>query len=162
MFLNAPIFQLTGKLRRPFVEANIMRLTRGSDYGLRGMLYMARQPRGQICLVSQVAAAEGMPESYLAKIFQDLARSRLLISHRGAKGGFSLVSDPQQINLLQIIEAVEGPVAIAPCLDVREGCERAELCEIYDALDAAQEQMISVLGNTTLADLIAKERNGGH
>ena len=133
-----------------------MRLTRGSDYGLRGMLYMARQPLGQVCLVSQVAAAEELPESYLAKIFQDLARGRLLISHRGAKGGFSLVDDPQEINLLQIIEAVEGPIALAPCLDIREGCDRVNLCEIYDALDSAQAQMISVLESTTLADLVAK------
>ena len=132
-----------------------MRLTRGSDYGLRGMLYMARQPLGQICLVSQVAAAENLPESYLAKIFQDLARNRLLMSHRGAKGGFSLVSDPQDISLLDIIEAVEGQIAIAPCLDVREGCDRAELCEIYDVLDSAQTHMLSVLKNTTLADLVA-------
>jgi Rrf2 family protein len=117
---------------------------------------MARQPLGQVCLVSQVAAAEELPESYLAKIFQDLARSRLLISNRGAKGGFSLVDDPQEINLLQIIEAVEGPIALAPCLDIREGCDRVNLCEIYDALDSAQAQMISVLESTTLADLVAK------
>ena len=138
-----------------------MRLTRGSDYGLRGMLYMAHQPLGQVCLVSQVAAAEELPESYLAKIFQDLARSRLLISHRGAKGGFSLVDDPQEINLLQIIEAVEGPIALAPCLDIREGCDRVDLCEIYDALDSAQAQMISVLESTTLADLVAKPNGSG-
>jgi Rrf2 family protein len=118
------------------------------------MLYMARQPLGQVCLVSQVAAAENLPESYLAKIFQDLARSRLLMSHRGAKGGFSLVSNPQEINLLQIIEAVEGPIAIAPCLDTREGCERVELCEIFGVLDSAQAQMVSILENTTLADLV--------
>lgn len=139
-----------------------MRLTRGSDYGLRGMLYMARQPLGRVCLVSEVAAAEDLPESYLAKIFQDLARQRLLVSHRGAKGGFSLANDPQQISLLQIIEAVEGPIAIAPCLDVREGCERTELCEIHGALDAAQAQMLSILNNTTLASLIAGKDNGGH
>jgi Rrf2 family protein len=138
-----------------------MRLTRGSDYGMRGMLYMARQPFGQICLVSQVAVAEDLPESYLAKIFQDLARSRLLISHRGAKGGFSLINDPQEINLRQIIEAVEGPIAIAPCLDVREGCDRADACEIYDTLDLAQTQMISVLEDTTLADLLAGHNGRG-
>jgi Rrf2 family protein len=138
-----------------------MRLTRGSDYGLRGMLFMARQPLGHVCLVSQVAVAEDLPESYLAKIFQDLARNRLLISHRGAKGGFSLVNDPQEISLLQIIEAVEGPIAIAPCLDVREGCERADLCEIYDALDLAQTQMVSVLKGTSLADLVAKHNGRG-
>jgi Rrf2 family protein len=138
-----------------------MRLTRGSDYGLRGMLYIARQPVGQVCLVSQVADAENLPESYLAKIFQDLARNKLLMSHRGAKGGFSLISNPQDISLLQIIEAVEGPIAIAPCLDVREGCERTRLCEIYDALDSAQAQMISVLKNTTLADLAARQDDNG-
>lgn len=138
-----------------------MRLTRGSDYGLRGMLYMARQPQGRVCLVSEVAAEENIPDSYLAKIFQDLARNRLLLSHRGAKGGFSLVSNPQEINLLKIIEAVEGPIAIAPCLDMREGCERIELCEIYQTLDAAQTQMISVLEQTTLADLIARAGDDG-
>ena len=93
-----------------------MRLTRGSDYGLRGMLYMARQPLGQVCLVSQVAAAEELPESYLAKIFQDLARSRLLISHRGAKGGFSLVDDPQEINLLQVWDSLSTVVIISGVL----------------------------------------------
>lgn len=138
-----------------------MRLTRGSDYGLRGMLYMARQPVGQVCLVSQVADAENLPESYLAKIFQDLARNKLLMSHRGAKGGFSLINNPQDISLLQIIEAVEGPIGIAPCLDVREGCERVSLCEIYDALDSAQAQMISVLKNTTLGDLAARQDGDG-
>ncbi len=137
-----------------------MRLTRGSDYGLRGMLYMARQPLGRVCLVSQVAVAEDLPESYLAKIFQDLARKRLLVSHRGAKGGFSLVSDPREISLLQIIEAVEGPIAIAPCLDTREGCERIDLCEIYSALDSAQDQMVLVLRHTTLADLVDGRNSG--
>jgi Rrf2 family iron-sulfur cluster assembly transcriptional regulator len=138
-----------------------MRLTRGSDYGLRGMVYMAQQPVGQVCLVSQVAAAEDLPESYLAKIFQDLARNRLLMSHRGAKGGFSLVSEPEEVNLLQIIEAVEGPIALAPCLDVREGCERIKICEIYEALDSAQAQMTLVLKTTTLADLVAKQNGSG-
>ena len=137
-----------------------MRLTRGSDYGLRGMLYMARQPLGQVCLVSQVAAAEKLPESYLAKIFQDLARNRLLISHRGAKGGFSLVSEPEHITLLDVIEAIEGPVAIAPCLDAREGCERSDFCGIHDALGSAQSRLVSVLKGTTLADLM-NGSNGG-
>jgi Rrf2 family protein len=140
-----------------------MRLTRGSDYGLRGMLYMARQPVGQVCLVSQVADAENLPESYLAKIFQDLARNKLLLSHRGARGGFSLMGNPQDISVLQIIEAVEGPIAIAPCLDIREGCERIGLCEFYAALDSAQAQMISVLKHITLADLAARQdRDGAH
>jgi Rrf2 family protein len=83
------------------------------------------------------------------------------MSHRGAKGGFSLVSEPEEVNLLQIIEAVEGPIALAPCLDVREGCERIKICEIYEALDSAQAQMTLVLKTTTLADLVVKQNGSG-
>jgi Rrf2 family protein len=86
----------------------------------------------------------------------------LLVSHRGAKGGFSLVVDPQEINLLQIIEAVEGPIAIVPCLDAREGCNQAESCKVLETLDAAQSQMVSVLAKTTLADLMLDGDNGRH
>jgi Rrf2 family iron-sulfur cluster assembly transcriptional regulator len=130
-----------------------MRLTKGSDYGLRGMLYLAKQPQGKVALVSEVAGAEDLPESYLAKIFQDLTRSGLLLSHRGAKGGFSLVRSPSEVTMQDIIEAVEGPITISPCLDEREGCERIDICQVYPALAAAQGRLLGVLGNTTLDDL---------
>jgi Rrf2 family iron-sulfur cluster assembly transcriptional regulator len=130
-----------------------MRLTRGSDYGLRGMLYLAKLPLGKVALVSEVAVAENLPESYLAKIFQDLTRNGLLLSHRGAKGGFSLVRLPSEITMQDIIEAVEGPIAISPCLDEREGCVRIDDCQAYPALAAAQERLLGILGRTTLADL---------
>jgi Rrf2 family protein len=83
------------------------------------------------------------------------------MSHRGAKGGFSLVNDPSEISLLDIIEAVEGPIAIAPCLDNRQGCDRVEQCEIYYTLDQAQSKMVSVLKNTSLADLATNHDGRG-
>lgn len=112
-----------------------MRLTRGSDYAIRGMIYLARQPRGKICLVSQVAKAQ----SYLAKIFQDLSHSGLIVSYRGAKGGFALARDPSKITLCQVIEAVEGPIALSPCLDERVGCELSEICEVHSVLQGVIE-----------------------
>lgn len=131
-----------------------MRLTRGSDYAIRGMIYLAKQPQGKICLVSQVAETQSLPESYLAKIFQDLSRSGLVVSHRGAKGGFVLARDPNSITLRQVIEAVEGPIALSPCLDERVGCELSETCEVHFVLAEAQSRLLDVLDGATLQSVI--------
>jgi len=131
-----------------------MRLTRGSDYAMRGMIYLAKQPRGKICLVSDVAEAQGVPESYLAKIFQDLSRSGLVVSHRGAKGGFALARDPGKITLRQVIEAVEGPIALSPCLDERVGCELSEICEVHLVLAEAQARLLEVLDGAVLQGVL--------
>jgi Rrf2 family iron-sulfur cluster assembly transcriptional regulator len=137
-----------------------MRLTRGSDYAIRGMIYLARQPQGQVCLVSQVAEVQCLPESYLAKIFQDLSRSGLVVSHRGAKGGFVLARDPKEITLRQVIEAVEGPIALSPCLDERIGCERSEVCEVHSVLAEAQSRLLEVLDGATLHSTIGSWNEG--
>jgi Rrf2 family iron-sulfur cluster assembly transcriptional regulator len=136
-----------------------MRLTRGSDYAMRGMIYLAKQPAGKVCLVSQVAEAQGVPESYLAKIFQDLSRSGLVISHRGAKGGFALARDPDKITLRQVIEAVEGSIALSPCLDERVGCELSSVCEVHLILAEAQAQLFRVLDGATLQSVIGTWQN---
>ena len=135
-----------------------MRLTRGADYGARGIVYLARRPMNTVVLVGEIASAEELSESYLAKIFQDLAKEGLVRSHRGAKGGFSLARPPEQITLLQIIEAIEGPIAINRCLAPWEGCERSDTCPIHPVLARAQQQLLAVLDGTTLSDLATSHR----
>ncbi|MFZ5916854.1 MAG: RrF2 family transcriptional regulator [Chloroflexota bacterium] len=131
-----------------------MRLTRGSDYAMRGMIYLARQPSETVCLVGEVAEAQGIPESYLAKIFQDLSHSGLVISYRGAKGGFALARDPAHITLRQVIEAIEGPLALSPCMDERVGCELSEVCEVHLVMAEAQGRLLQVLDGATLQHVL--------
>jgi Rrf2 family transcriptional regulator, iron-sulfur cluster assembly transcription factor len=131
-----------------------VKLTKGTDYGLRGILYLARQPQGKIALVTDIARSEGVPESYLAKIFQDLARGGVLVSHRGAKGGFSLVRSLKEVSLLEVIEAIEGPIALQPCLDHRQGCEHIAECGVSDVIRKAQSEMVRVLESTSLENLL--------
>jgi len=130
-----------------------VRLTRGADYGTRGIVRLARMAPTSVALVRDIATAEGLPESYLAKIFQDLTRGGLVRSHRGAKGGFSLARPAEQITLRQIIEAIEGPIALNRCLAPWEGCECAGNCSIYPVLLRAQEELLAILDGTTLHDL---------
>jgi Rrf2 family iron-sulfur cluster assembly transcriptional regulator len=133
-----------------------VKLTKGTDYGLRGIMYLARQPIGKIALVTEIARAEGVPESYLAKIFQDLARGGVLVSHRGAKGGFSLVRPLKEVSLLEVIEAIEGPIALQPCLDGRQVCDHLADCGVSDIIRLAQAEMVRVLESTSLETLLEK------
>ncbi len=136
-----------------------MRLTRGADYGMRGMLYLAQLPPGEVALVRDVAHQQDVPESYLAKIFQELSRSGLMVSHRGAKGGFSLARPPEEINLREVIEAIEGPIALLPCLDPGQQCEQREGCTLYEPLSAAQQLFLDELAKTSLQSLAARSPN---
>jgi Rrf2 family transcriptional regulator, iron-sulfur cluster assembly transcription factor len=130
-----------------------MRLTRGADYGLRGMIHLAQRATGDVALVRDVADTEQVPESYLAKIFQDLSRSGLMISHRGAKGGFSLARDPAEITMREMIEAIEGPIYLVPCLDSRQQCDRMGECALQEAMALAQDRFLEELDRTSLRSL---------
>lgn len=133
-----------------------MRFTRGADYGTRGMIYLATMPLDSVILVSDIASAINLPTSYLAKIFQELAKEGIVHSHRGARGGFSLARPASLITLRQIIEAIEGPIALNRCLSASEGCENSATCPIHPVLARAQGQLVDVLDQTTLHDLVAQ------
>jgi len=130
-----------------------MKISRGTDYGIQGILYLARQPSSKVSLLRDVAQAQNVPETYLAKIFQDLAKAGLVRSHRGAKGGFSLARPSSQITLRQIIEALQGPISLNRCLDIREGCPNSETCPVSEVLRKAQQQLVATLDTATLDGL---------
>jgi Rrf2 family transcriptional regulator, iron-sulfur cluster assembly transcription factor len=134
-----------------------VRLTRGTDYGARGVIYLAKQPMDAVALVGDIAREEGVSESYLAKILQDLAKGGILRSHRGAKGGFSLARPPEQITLRDIVELIEGPIALCRCLASWESCDIMDTCALHPVMRRAQDQMLSVLESTTLRDLASRE-----
>jgi len=123
-----------------------MRFTRGADYGTRGMIYLAGMPQESVIL---------------AKIFQELAKEGIVHSHRGAHGGFSLARPASLITLRQIIEAIEGPIALNRCLSASEGCENSATCPVHPVFARAQGQLVSVLDQTTLHDLAAQEGAAG-
>jgi len=133
-----------------------MQLTRGTDYGIMGMVYLAMQPFDKVTLLHEIAESQEMPESYLAKVFQDLSREGLVCSRRGAKGGFCLARPASEITLLQVIEALQGPVSLNRCLDIREGCPHLDTCPVAPVLREAQAQLLETLDAATF-DMLANE-----
>ena len=135
-----------------------MKLTRGGEYGIRGVLYLAQQDNGKVSMLSAIAKAQEVPPRFLAKIFQALAKAGIVKSHRGAKGGFSLARMPADVTMKDVIEAIEGPIFLNVCLMSPGECNRDKICPMHTVWEAAQGKMMEVLDRATFAELAKAER----
>ena len=130
-----------------------LQLTRGGEYAIRAMSYLAKFPDGHVASLHDIGQAQDIPESFLAKILQSLVHSGLAVSQRGAHGGFALARPATEITMRDVIEAVDGPVALNQCVLWPEDCERSGDCELHKAWMRAQAQLMDVLGTVTLRSL---------
>lgn len=133
-----------------------MKITRAVDYGMRGVLYMSMQPEGQMCLLSEICKEQGVPQSFMAKIFQSLSRARIIKSYRGVKGGFALARPPKDISMKEVMEAIEGPMNINICVSGDGDCHRENFCPATSIWKELQESIEDVLNNCSFEDLARK------
>jgi len=133
-------------------------LSRRADYGVRAMLDVALQSSENRSIVAEIAERQRIPAHFLAKIVPKLARAGLLRTWLGASGGVALGMPADQISLLQIIEAIDGPLMLNLCsLDPR-GCECNADCPALDVWCRAQAQLNQTLAQTRLGDLITRRQ----
>jgi len=130
-----------------------MRLTRGADYALRIMMYMSGLPEGQRVGRSAIAGVTEVPEAYLAKILQHLVKARLIRSRPGVHGGFELSRPTSSMSMLEVIEAIDGPAAMAISVVDENARDRSPWCSVRQALLEAQDEMLRVLRASTIAKL---------
>jgi Rrf2 family protein len=131
----------------------MMGLTRKGEYAIRGMVYLARQEPGKLILVNEIAETVAVPQSFLAKIFQGLARLGLVRSSRGAGGGFALARPAAEISLREVIEAVEGPICTNRCVIDAGFCDRSGNCTVHPVWYRVQDQVRTILDGVSLAEL---------
>lgn len=130
-----------------------MQLTRAADYAVRVMIHMAGLPPGTRTSRTELANAAGCPDQFLSKVLQDLTRAGLVISHRGNTGGFELPTVHTSATVLEVVEAVEGPVRLNVCLAHEHACERQAWCPAHNIWAKAQEALLNVLRNTSITEL---------
>jgi Rrf2 family protein len=87
-----------------------MQLSRASSYALHALAYMAGRPSGRPVASHHIAEARGIPERFLLKVLKPLVSARVLLSLKGPNGGYRLLKAPKQITLLEVVEAVDGPI----------------------------------------------------
>lgn len=144
-----------------------MKISAKSRYALHLCLALAMQEPGSSLSVKTAAEREGVSEKYLEQILPVLVRSGLVVSRRGARGGYRLAMDPEDCTVGLILRTVEGSIAPVSCLDGPVNrCERCDSCATLDLWEQVDQAIGNVVDHVTLADLADRQRrldarNGG-
>jgi Rrf2 family protein len=133
-----------------------MQITRQADYAVRAVLYLARMGNSERAATSTVAKEQNIPPSFLAKIISQLSIAGLLHTSRGARGGVTLARDPKDITLLEVVEAIDGPIQLNECVGSDGGCHFDENCPIKPVWCDAQEELVNRLKGTNFGDMLAQ------
>lgn len=129
-----------------------MQFSTSIEYAIHGLVFLTRSSDRGPVLVGDIARATRVPESYLRKVMQLLARAGLVASHRGARGGFSLARDAAEISLRDIVEAIDGSLPSYSCMKEKKRCSDVP-CPVSAAFEAARRKMGEALSKTTIGDL---------
>jgi Rrf2 family protein len=135
-----------------------MQITRAAEYAIRGILYLSSQPKGSVCLLSEISERQLIPPSFLSKIFQNLSRAGLVNSSRGTGGGFALTKDPHEITLLDVLEAIEGQISLNVCVTNGNACGNQPVCAVHDVWCKAQDNLLEMLRSRTFGELAEANR----
>jgi Rrf2 family protein len=133
-----------------------MQLTRAADYAVRVMIHLAGLPPATRASRADLAVAAECPEQFLSKVLQSLTRAGLVLSHRGNTGGFELPNMHREATMLEVVEAIEGPMRLNICLTSDRACARQEWCPAHDVWVNAQAAVAQVLRGTTITALAAQ------
>jgi Rrf2 family protein len=128
-----------------------MQITRQADYALRAMLYLTRLDPNQRAATSQIAEEQHIPPSFLAKIISQLSIAGLIHTSRGARGGVSLARQPEEISILEVVEAIDGPIALNECTHGSGACPFGENCPLRPLWCETQSELIDRLRKTNFA-----------
>jgi Rrf2 family protein len=134
-----------------------MQITREGDYGIRSVLYLARQPFKKVSFVNEISEEYKIPRSFLAKILQKLVKAKLVRSYRGVKGGFSLAKPSKEITILDVLQAIEGKLSLNICVVDRKKCSFSKNCSVHMVWMNAQAKVADTLRKANFEDL-AKQK----
>ena len=156
MYLNrtkAVLIANFGGNRRVRGAESMLRLNRITDYAVVVLSQMARDP-AKLVTATQLADDTQVPLPTVAKVLKSLVHGDVLVSHRGANGGYTLARMPDLISMLDIIRALEGPVSLTNCVDGAEGdCDVESLCPMRGNWDRVNDAIRAALQSVSLADM---------
>lgn len=133
-----------------------MQITRQADYAVRAVLHLARAGNTERAATSSIAKEQKIPPSFLAKIISQLSIAGLLHTSRGARGGVTLAREPKDITLLEVVEAIDGPIQLNECVSDNGACTFEEECPIRPVWCDAQDELVKRLKGTSFADMLAR------
>ena len=131
-----------------------MQITRRADYALRAVLHVARHPLTERATAREIASQQRIPLPFLAKILTRLASAGILETSRGVGGGVSLARPLNAISVLEVIEAIDGPVEVNPCVLDPSACPFTQDCALHTVFCLTQAWLIDEWRRATFDKLL--------
>lgn len=146
-----------------------MKLSEGVEWGLHCAITLAALPPGATLPTKTLAECYGLSETYLSKHLQALTNARIIESLPGPRGGYRLQRPPEEITMLEVVEAIDGREPLFRCTEIRQRSPLAQEseayripCAIHIAMARAEKAWREALRSQTLADIIAQyQQNAG-
>lgn len=133
----------------------MLRISKLTDYGIVLLVRFAQAPGGTTLTAREMAAATELPLPVVSKMLKSLASADLLASHRGSRGGYQLTRQPEAVSVAEIIEALDGPIALMECVIATGICEQESHCGLRSPWQRINRAVHSTLTQVTLAELAA-------
>jgi Rrf2 family protein len=137
-----------------------MFITREADYAVRCILFLSVET-DRIVSASEISKSMFIPRSFLAKILQRLSNRGIVTSTKGTTGGFQLARAPVEVNLLEVIEAIQGPSAANTCAIDERSCKMSDTCAIHPVWVQLRQDIENTLREENFAKLVGKQRPSG-
>ncbi len=131
----------------------MLRISKLTDYGIVLLVHFAREEDGTTMNAREMAEATELPLPVVSKMLKSLANTDLLASQRGARGGYQLTRDPAKVSVAEIIEALEGPIALMECAAGPGHCDQEVRCGLRTPWQRINRAVQNTLREVTLAEL---------
>ncbi len=137
-----------------------MQITRQTEYAIQTLVELVKYPSGTMLSARDISENQQIPEVFLKKTIQLLARANLVATQRGNQGGVRLTVPAEQITIARVLAAIEGELAINVCLAGTSTCKNKTVCKIRPILQRAQNAMMAELNKESFADIAASMGKG--
>lgn len=137
----------------------MLRINRQTDYAVRVVLSLSKRLAGVRVPTSEIQAEMLIPPAFLQRIVATLANEKFVTTQPGRDGGITLARPPQDINLLQVVEAFEGPIWLSDCVEHLQSCVFGQTCPVNRRWARLREVIRAELESATFADLVTEAYN---
>ena len=131
-----------------------MRLTRAGEYAIRCILFIFSKEKGTVVKRLEIAEQMDIPNQFLGKVAQQLARSGILEIIQGARGGYRVLQSPDKLTVLDVVESVTGEISLNDCVIRSDSCSNSSTCQVHRVWVKATKQLRDTLNDTTFAKLM--------
>gem|GEM_PF-19574 len=165
-FLTIEIISQTTDIQKVklFVKSiNWHMLSKKCKYAIHALIYLAERYQEGPVHIQEIAEKRNIPKKFLEAILLELRKAKILHSKKGKGGGYYLYQKPTEVNLMEIMRLMDGPIAMLPCVSLHyyercEECRSEKTCGIRDVFIKVRDETLEILGGSTLDKILKREK----